>query len=168
MLFDLRRTGLTLACVLGFAALTTPALAIDSHERTQFGRDIVIEPNERVLDATCFGCSIRVRGHIATDATAFGGSVIVEEGGQVGTDATVFGGGVRLAANTKVGGGITVFGGGVERDPGATIGGDVDVFSSGLWLFLIFGLPFVFLGGLVALIVWVVRRFTQSSVPATA
>lgn len=51
----------------------------------------MIEPNEQVSQATCFGCSIRVRGHVATDATTFGGSVIVEEGGQVDTDATVFG-----------------------------------------------------------------------------
>ncbi len=165
---DLRRMGLTLACLLGFAALTTPALAAGSHERTQFGRDIVIEPNEQVSEATCFGCSIRVRGHVATDATAFGGSVIVEEGGQVDTDATVFGGSVRLAPNTKIGGDVTVFGGHVDRDRAVTIGGDVAVFTGGLWVFLIFGLPFVVLGGLVALIVWVVRRFTQPSVPATA
>lgn len=64
---NLRRLGLTLAYLLGFSALTTPALAASSHERTQFGRDIVIEPNEQVSEATCFGCSIRVRGHVATE-----------------------------------------------------------------------------------------------------
>lgn len=164
----LRRLGLTLACLLGFAALTTPALAAGSHDRTQFGREIVIEPNEQVSEATCFGCSIRVRGKVATDATAFGGSVILEDGGQVDTDATVFGGSVRLASNARIGRDVTVFGGRVERDPAATIGGDVAVFSGALWMFLIFGLPFVFLGGLVALVVWVVRRLTQPSVPATA
>ncbi len=168
MSIDARRLGLTLACLLGFTAFATPALAAGSHERTQFGRDIVIESNEQVSEATCFGCSIRVRGHVATDATAFGGSVILEEGGQVATDATVFGGSVRLAPNTKVGGDVTVFGGRVDRDPAAAIGGDVAVFSGALWIFLIFGLPFVVLGGLIALIIWVVRRLTQPSVPATA
>lgn len=92
----------------------------------------------------------------------------MEDGGQVDSDATVFGGSVRLAANSKIGGGVTVFGGRVDRDRSATIEGDVAVFTGGLWLFLIFGLPFVVLGGLVALVVWVVRRFTQPSVPATA
>ena len=37
-------------------ALSTAAFADGSHERTQFGRDIVVGPNDEVGDATCFGC----------------------------------------------------------------------------------------------------------------
>ena len=40
-------------------------------------------PNERVSDATCFGCTIHVRGHVMGDVTAFGGSIVVEDQGQV-------------------------------------------------------------------------------------
>ena len=150
-------------------ALSSVALAQESaHDRTHFGNDINIAPSEQVSEATCFFCTIRVRGHVAGDATAFLGSVIVEDDGQVGGDVTDFGGGVRLGKDVKVGGDVTAFGGPVRRDPAASVGGDVTNFSGGIWLFLIFGLPFVVFGAIVALIVWVVRRLTRASMPVTA
>ena len=78
---------------LAFAAT---ASARESHDRTQVGSNIIIGPGEEVGDATCFGCSIRVRGHVSGDVTAFGGSIIIEDQGQVDGDATAFGGGIRL------------------------------------------------------------------------
>jgi hypothetical protein len=156
------------ASLVIFVGLTAAAFAQGSHDITQFGHDITIGPNENVLQATCFGCSIRVRGHVKTDVTVFGGSVIVEEQGQIGTDATVFGGDVRLDSNVKVGGDVTIFGGAVQRDTTAIVGGDVVDFKGNIWLFVIFGLPFVVLGGFIALIVLLVRRLTRPPVPATA
>src|SRR6266536_350508 len=78
------------------AILSSAAFADGSRDRTQVGHSISIGPGEEVTDATCFGCSIRVRGHISGDVTAFGGSVMVEDQGQVNGDATVFGGDIRL------------------------------------------------------------------------
>ena len=151
-----------------FLGLTAMAFAQGSHDITQFGRDINIGPTDDVLQATCFGCSVRVRGHVKTEVTVFGGSVIVEEQGQIGSDTTVFGGDLRLDSNVKVGGDVVVIGGQVQRDPSATIRGDVVDFKGTIWVFVIFGLPFLILGGFVTLMVLLVRRVTRPRVPATA
>jgi hypothetical protein len=147
----------------------TSAVAQGSHDRTQFGHDITIGADESASEATCFGCSVHVRGRVDGDVTTFGGSVVVEQGASVGGDTTTFGGDVRLDEGAKVKA-VSVFGGRVRRDPGAEVEGDITNFAggAGLWLFLIFGLPFVLLGAVIALIVWLVRRFTRPSVPVAA
>jgi hypothetical protein len=156
-------------CVLLVLAFGVPAYADGSHDRTQFGHDITVGSDENVAEVTCFGCSVRIRGRVDGDVTTFGGSVVVERDAVVGGDTTIFGGDVRLdgGANVKA---LTVFGGRVRRDSGASVGGDVTTFGGGaaLWLFLIFGLPFVFLGAFIALIVWLVRRFVRPAVPVDA
>jgi hypothetical protein len=148
--------------------LSATAFANGPSERTQWGHNISIGPGEEADEATCFGCSVRIRGHVNGDVTTFGGSIIVEDEGKIGGDATAFVGTLRLDAGTSVGGDSAVFGGRLQRDPSATIGGDTTEFRGSFWLFLIFGLPFVFLGALIALIVWIVRRFTRRGIPATA
>jgi hypothetical protein len=155
---------------LSFCALLLAAgaaFANDPHDRTQFGHDITIGPEEQASDVTCFGCSVRVRGKVQTDVTTFGGGIAVEDQGEIGGDTTSFGGNVRLDKGARVSS-ITVFGGRIHRDPEATVNGDVTNFSGSIWLFLIFGLPFVFLGALIALIVWLVRRFTRPTMPVAA
>ena len=149
-------------------AVSTASFAGSPHERTQFGRDIVVGLNDEVSQATCFGCTVRVRGQITGDVTTFGGSVVVEDSGQIGGDATTFGGDIRLSRRVKVNGDVTVFGGKIRRDPEAVIHGDVTNFGSSIWLFLIFGLPFVILGGVIALAVWLIRRLVRPSIPAAA
>jgi hypothetical protein len=156
-----------LSTLLMLIAATAAAFADNSHDRTQFGRDIVVSAGEEATDVTCFGCSVRVRGQVATDVTTFGGSVVVEEGGEIHGDTTTFGGNVRLDQGSVVNA-ITVFGGRVHRDSSATVNGDVTTFSSSFWLVVIFGLPFAILGAFIALIVWVVRRLFRPAVPATA
>lgn len=159
----LRCAGLCLAFV---GVLCCAAFADRSHDRTQFGHNIMVGPGEQVSEATCFGCSIRVRGHVAGDVTAFGGSVTIEEEGQVGGDATTFGGNVRLDRSAKVNGDLTVFGGRMLRDPESTVGGEITNFSGGFWIPLMFGLPLIFLGGCVVLIIWLIRRLTRPALPA--
>lgn len=156
------------ACLFLVAALSTFAFANGDRDRTQVGHDITVGPHEEMGDATCFGCSVRVRGHVTSDVTVFGGSVVVEDEGEISGDVTVFGGGVRLDREAKVGGDLTVFGGQIRRDAAASVGGDVTNFGGPIWLFLIFGLPLVILGAFIWLIVWLVRRLIGPSVPATA
>lgn len=160
---------LSLFLILGALTVSIPAFADGSHERTQFGHDIVVSSTDKATEVTCFGCSIRIRGQVASDVTAFGGSVVIEENGQVGGDTTVFGGDLRLDNGAEVRD-VTVFGGKVHRDPGATVTGDVTTFAGGaaLWLFLIFGVPFLILGGLIALVIWLVRRYSSNSMPMPA
>jgi hypothetical protein len=150
--------------------LASSAFADDSHDRTQAGRSITIAPDEQAGDVTCFGCSVRVRGHVTGDVTSFGGGVILEDQAQVDGDLTSFGGNVRLDQGVKVRGDVTVFGGRIRRDPGASIGGSISNMGGMGWLLLllIVLLPFMVLGGLVALVIWLIRRLTRPSVPAHA
>jgi hypothetical protein len=162
------RPRLLAVCALFCIVLTTAAFADGYHDRTHFGSNITIGPGEEVGDATCFGCSIRVRGHVNGDVTAFGGSIIIEDQGEVGGDVTTFGGGIRLSKEVQVHGDLTVLGGRMQRDPAARIGGEVTTFGGPGWMLLIFLVPFIVLGLFIALIVWVIRRLFRASVPATA
>lgn len=137
-------------------------------DRTQTGSDIMVGPNEEAGELTCFGCSVRVRGHVLGDVTTFGGSVVLEEGGQIDGDTTTFAGGLRMEKDVKINGDVSVFGGRVRRDPSATVGGEVTNFSGGIWILLIFVLPFVFLGLFIAFVVWLIRKLIEPKVPLTA
>jgi hypothetical protein len=149
-------------------ALSSAAFAVRATDRTQMGHNINVEPGEEISEATCFGCTIRIRGHVLGDATAFGGSIIVEDQGKVNGDATAFGGDIRLDKQVSVAGDVAVFGGHLRRDPAATIGGDATNFAGAGWMLLIFLLPIVVLGAFIAFVVWLIRRIMRPSVPATA
>lgn len=157
-----------LTTVFLMSALSVAAFADSSHERTQFGHNVTVGPDEEVSEVTCFGCSVRVRGRVAGDVTTFGGGIVVEDQGQVGGDLTSFGGNLRLEKEAAIGGDVTIFGGRIHRDDSAKIGGDVSTFSGTFWLLLIFGLPFVILGAFIALIVWIVRMLTRHEAPVPA
>ena len=150
------------------SALCLPAFADGTGDRTQFGHDITIGTGEEVTEVTCFGCSVRIRGKVTSDVTTFGGNIVVEDGGEVGSDLTSFGGNVHLSSGAKADAGVTVFGGRLQRDPNASIAGDVTTFSGFGWLLLIFVLPLVVLGAIVALIIWLIRLILRPGVPATA
>ncbi len=156
------------AGLLFVIAFTAISFADGSHGLTQTGHSISIGPSEEVSEATCFGCSIRVRGHVSGNVTAFGGSIVIEDQGQVGGDATTFGGGIRLDRGVSVHGDVTAFGGQIRRDPGATVGGDVTNMGGPGWIVLIFLLPFLFFGLFVALIVWLIRRLLRPAAPIVA
>ena len=151
------------ACLFFSIIFSSNAFAARDSDRTQVGHTINIGPDEQVTDATCFGCSVRVRGHVSSDVTVFGGSVVVEDGGEVRGDITTFGGGIRLGKETNVGGDITVFGGRIQRDPTATVGGDVTNMGGPGWIVLIFVLPLAFFALFVALIVWLIRKLLRPS-----
>jgi len=151
-------------------AVSAVGFAADApHERTQVGRAITVNAGEQVSDVTCFGCGVHIRGRVSGDVTTFGGTVVIENDGEVGGDTTIFGGDLRLESNSKVKD-ITVFGGHIRRDALATVAGDVTTIGGGatIWLFVVFGLPFLLLGAFVALIVWLVRRFTRPAVAVAA
>ena len=152
-----------------FAILASSASAQGSHDRTQFGHDISVGSDEEVAEVTCFGCSVRIRGHVDGDVTTFGGSIVLEREAEVGGDTTSFAGDVRLDSGAKVKA-VTIFGGRLRRDPQASVEGDVTTFAGGvgLWLFIIFGLPFLVLGGIIALIIWLVRRSRRPALPMAA
>ena len=155
-----------------FAVVGMPAYADGSrepHDRTQFGHEIVVGADETASDVTCFSCSVRVRGHVTGDLTTFGGTVVVEQDAEVAGDTTIFAGDLRLEAGAKVRE-VSIFGGKLRRDSSATVRVDITTFGGGapLWLFLIFGLPFLLLGAFIVLIVWLIRRFSRPAFPVAA
>jgi hypothetical protein len=166
MTFRLR---LQLMCVtLLLSSAFSYALAAPSSDRTQWGSNITIGAGEETGELTCFGCSIRIRGHVTSDVTVFGGSLIMEDGAVVDGDAAVFAGGMRLEKSVRIGGDAAVFGGRIHRDPGANIGGETSIFSGPVWILLIFVLPLFVVAGFVWFVIWLIRRLMRPAVPATA
>ena len=154
-------------CLLFVAVLSAPSFAAN-RDRTQFGRNISIAAGEEAGEITCFGCSVRIRGHVTGDVTTFGGTVLLEDQGEISGDTTVFGADLRLDKGARADGDVAIFGGRLHRDPNAIVGGDIANFGGSIWLFLIFGLPILLLAGFIALIVWIVRLLTRRAVPAAA
>jgi cytoskeletal protein CcmA (bactofilin family) len=164
----MHRLRLLAASLVFSVGFSTAAFADGDHDRTQVGHNITVGPGEEISEATCFGCSVRVRGQVSGDVTTFGGSIIIEGQGQVGGDATTFGGDIRLDKEVKVHGDVTVFGGRVRRDPAATVGGDVTNMGGPGWIVLIFVIPLFFVGLFVWLIVWLVRLLLRPPRSVTA
>lgn len=161
-------SGLGLIVTLLFLTLSSTAFAKANPSFTQVSHNISTGPNEQTGDLTCFGCSIRVRGPVAGDVTAFAGSIVIEDGGQVAGDVTAFAGNIRLDRNVKVAGDATVFGGEIRRDSQATISGDTTSMGGHGWLVPILLAPFLIVGLLVAFVIWLVQRMRRTSAPAAA
>jgi hypothetical protein len=151
--------------VLVFLTLSTAAFARNPSDRTSWGNNITIGPNDEASEVTCMGCTIRIRGEVAGDATTIGGSIVIEDQGQVAGDVTAVAGNVRLNKNTKVAGDVTVVGGELRRDPEASVSGDVTAMGGHGWVVPIILAPFVILGLFVAFVLWLVKRLRQPSPP---
>jgi hypothetical protein len=153
--FSLLRAFCTLAI---FLTPSTLLAAQANPDRFQINHDIRIKPDDKVGDVTCLNCSIYVRGQVSGDVTTINGNVVAEQGAAIGGDVTAVSGSVRLENGTQVGGDLVAIGGTVHRDRQATVAGGVTSMGGGGWIFVIFLLPFAFLGGIVALIIWLIRR----------
>jgi predicted acyltransferase (DUF342 family) len=157
-----------LPCLALILSLSCAAFAKEDSSYTEFGHDINIGPDEQVGDLTCFGCSIYVRGQVNGDVTTIGGSIVLEGHVEVSGDVTAIAGDARLGEGVQIGGDATVIGGELRRNPQATVAGDVTSMLGRGWLFLIFLVPFMILGLLVAFVIWLVQRLRSPSVPAAA
>jgi len=155
-----------LSLLTALFALSANLLAQSAPDRTQFGHDVIVGPGETVTEVVCFACSVYVHGRVASDVTVMGGHVVVEEGGEIKGDTTVLGGGVRLEDRARLGGDLTVLGGTVRREGAASVAGDVTDFNGAIWLLLILGLPLAIFGGIVTLIVLLVRRLLRPAYAA--
>jgi cytoskeletal protein CcmA (bactofilin family) len=152
-------------CALLCLALSTTAFAANKADRTSWGNNIIIGPNEKASELTCFGCDIRVRGQVAGDITTFFGSIVVEDQAEVAGDVTVFGSDIWLGPAVKVAGDLTVLGGQIRRDPKATVEGDLTAIGGRGWIIPIFLTPFAILGLLIALVVWLIQRTRRPAIP---
>jgi len=151
-------------------AVAVAASAKDNPEYTHIGRTITIDADQQAGDVTCVACNIYIRGQVSGDVTALVGNIFMEDHGQVGGDVTAVAGSLRLDSTAKIGGDATVVGGEMRRVGSAEVGGDVTHVGgfAWAWLLLIFLVPLAVLGGIIALIIWIVRRLTAHRLPATA
>lgn len=164
----LRFLALCTLCVPVLLLMTSTTLAAEANaDRFQINHDIHIQPNDQVGDVTCINCSVYVLGRVAGDVTTINGSIVVEQSATISGDVTAVRGNARIENGTQVAGDLTAIAGTVHRDPQATIGGDVTSMGGGGWVFLVFLLPFAFLGGIIALIIWLIQRSRRPApVPA--
>jgi hypothetical protein len=155
-------------CMFAILALPSTTLAAEANpDRFQMNHDIHIQAGEKVDDVTCIGCSIYVRGQVSGDVTAIAGSVIAEPGATIAGDVTTIAGSARVESGTQIAGDLTAIGGDLRRDPQASVAGDVTTLGGHGWVFLIFLVPFAVLGGIVALIIWLIQRSRRPApVPA--
>jgi hypothetical protein len=139
-----------LFCAASFAA--------SSPDRTQFGSDIHVQAGEKTADLTCINCSVYVRGQVSGDVTTVHGNIVLESGAEVAGDVTAIWGNVRTQSGTQIAGDLTAVAGSVHRDPQSTSAGDVTALEGTKWLLAIIVPPIIFLGGIIALIIWLVQR----------
>jgi hypothetical protein len=151
----------------GLTLLSSLARAEKSTDRVQIARNIVVEPGEKVGDVVCVACSIYFRGQAAGDAVAVGGKIVLEQGAQVAGDVTAVLGSVRLESGTQVAGDVVAVAGTVRRDSQSMVAGDVTSLGGAGWMLLFLLFPLIFLGGIVALIIWLVQR-SRRPMPAAA
>ena len=157
--------------VLGFTfslamlVLTSPMARADA-EQFQMGHDIHVSENQSTGDLTCFNCSIYVRGKVKGDAVVLNGDLVVEQGGELAGDVTTLRGDIRIADGAKIAGDVTSVAGTVRKQPAGIIGGEVASLGGTGWLLLIVMVPVFLLGGLIALIDWLLQRnHAPSGVP---
>lgn len=85
------------------------------------------------------------------------GSIEVDAGRSISGDVAALGGDLRLGPGSWVGGDVALAAGEVIAAPGAMVHGSSAVSPSRIWMLLPLT-PFLVLGGLIWLIVWLVRR----------
>ena len=157
-----------MATGLFLLVICTGAMGMSPRSETRIGRNITIEAGESAEELTCLGCSVRIRGAVSGDVTTLGGSIVIEQGGSAGGDVTSIAGDVRLAAGSSVSGDIVAMGGHLRRDSTANVGGDIAALGGAGWLAAIFLVPLIILGGIIALLVWLVQRIRRPRVPVVA
>jgi hypothetical protein len=155
--------------MIAIAALSSPVLA-QSGDRVQIGRDIVIERTQKAGDVVCVACSIYLRGgQVAGDAVAVAGKIVLEQGSAVAGDVTAVAGDVRLQGGSQVAGDAVAVAGMVRRDSQSLVAGDVASLGGPGWTLLFLLLPLLFLGGIVALVIWLIQRSRRNGpTPAAA
>jgi hypothetical protein len=151
------RYAVMLAAAVGIL-FSSPLFAEQNSDQVHIGRDIYVQPQDKAGDLVCVGCSIYVRGQVAGDAVAVGGSVVLEQGAQVASGVTTVVGNIRLQSGTQIAGDVAAIAGTIKRDPQSKIVGDVTSLGGAGWMLLILVSPLVLFGGLVALIIWLFQR----------
>ena len=141
-------------------ALALPAYAKGSHggnDRASFGSPIEVPEGESVADIACAFCSVHIRGEVTGDVAVFMGSVTLEPGHSIAGDTAIAAGDLNLGEGSTVNGDVAIVGGNANLAEGAGIHGSRAIIPPPLGTLILLS-PFLFLAGIIWLIVYLVRR----------
>lgn len=106
-------------------AASIPDSSCTSGALSGYGQSIVVPPATWICgDASAYGGSVTVDGHVSGNVSAFGGGVTVA--GLVDGNVVAVGGDVTLEPGARVGGDVDSWGGRVHRATDAYVSGAVD------------------------------------------
>jgi hypothetical protein len=134
-----------------------PAFARSGHDRVTFGGDVTVAEGQSADDIACVFCKVHIHGDVHGDVAVVFGEVKLDSTHQISGDVAVVGGNLNLGDESQVNGDVAIVAGHTILAPSANIRGQVAVMPSRLWL-LVPLLPFIVLGGIIWLIVYLVRR----------
>jgi len=144
--------------VLFFATgLTAFARGNSGNDRVAFGSSIKVAEGQEADDIACAFCSVQIDGEVTGDVAVFMGSVTVAPGHSIAGDAALAGGDLNLGEGATLNGDVAIVGGRANVADGASIHGDRAVIPPPLGTLILLS-PFIFLGLLIWLIVYFVRR----------
>ena len=141
-----------------FCIFASAAARAQSRDQVQFGNNIVVREGEEAHDAVCFACSIEIDGTLHGDAVAFLGNIRVR--GHAEQDAVAFLGNISVGDNASIERDVVVFAGNLHTGNGATIGNDRVIFPA-----ILFAVPLLVVGGIIALIIWAIHELTYRNRP---
>jgi hypothetical protein len=127
------------------------------NDRTSFGSDITVSEGETASDIACAFCSVHLRGDVTGDVAVAFGSVIVEPGHSIAGDTAILEGDLKLGDGSTVNGDVAILAGSADLAEGAGIHGSRAVIPQPIGTLILLS-PFLVLGGLIWLIVYLVRR----------
>ena len=155
-----RQPGRYLVSAALLLLLAVPGFAKGSHggnDRASFGSDITVSEGETVGDVACAFCSVHLHGDVTGDVAVAFGSVTVEPGHSIAGDTAIVGGDLNLGEGSAVNGDLAVMAGNANLAEGAAIHGSRAVVPPPIGTLILLS-PFLVLGGLIWLIVYLVRR----------
>ncbi|WP_035350099.1 hypothetical protein [Edaphobacter aggregans] len=127
------------------------------NDRASFGSDINVPEGETVGDVACAFCSVHLRGEATGDVAVAFGSVTIEPGHSIAGDTAILEGDLNLGEGSTVNGDLAILAGSANLAEGAAIHGSRAVVPQPIGTLILLA-PFLVLGGLIWLIVYLVRR----------
>jgi hypothetical protein len=155
-----RRHYLSVILLLLFVVGVTGGFYKGSHgenDRASFGSDITVPEGETASHVACAFCSVHLRGDVSGDVAVAFGSVIVEPGHSISGDTAILEGDLKLGEGSTVNGDLAILAGSADVAEGAAIHGSRAVIPQPIGTLILLA-PFLALGGLIWLIVYLVRR----------
>ncbi|WP_263410223.1 bactofilin family protein [Terriglobus tenax] len=139
------------------------AFADSREDHVGVGNHVVVGEDETADDIVCLFCDVTVHGRVTGDIVMAFGSLHVDEDKSIGGDVVAFGTPIKLKKKASVGGDLVTFGGSYE-ETAATVHGDRVISPSPLWILVPLA-PFLFIGGLIWLLVHTIRNRTPMPPP---